>query len=86
MLVDQQSKDARQGNLLSLTSPQKEAEKHRSSKLKSALGAINTRFGSNTVHYAGEGLDDKAKWRMCQNHRSPKYTSQWTDLPLAHYK
>ena len=47
-------------------------------KLMQALDSINERYGRQTLKLASEGF--KAPWKMKQEFRSPKYTTQWEDL------
>lgn len=51
----------------------------RSQKLMSALDNINQHFGSNRLFLAAQGT--KHKWRNRSDHRSPRYTTQWQELP-----
>jgi DNA polymerase V len=47
-----------------------------------AFDSINARYGRRTIRYAAEDLS--AAWEPKHNHRSPRYTTAWTDLPTAH--
>lgn len=47
-----------------------------------ALDAINARYGSGILHYAAEDLSQA--WQPRQHLRSPRYTTQWKELPLIH--
>ena len=49
--------------------------------LMSAVDDINRRLGRRTVHSAAEGF--RQPWRMKQEHRSPRYTTSWDELPVA---
>jgi DNA polymerase V len=51
------------------------------SGLSKTVDAINTRMGDNTLRYAA--VDMGSNWRMNQNHRSPKYSTNWRELPVA---
>lgn len=42
---------------------------------------INTKYGSDTAHFASTGID--RTWQMKQEHLSPKYTTQWDDIKTA---
>jgi DNA polymerase V len=46
-----------------------------------AFDTINARYGRRTIRYAAEDLS--AAWQPKHNHRSPRYTTAWTDLPAA---
>jgi DNA polymerase V len=48
------------------------------STLMQALDQINRDFGSGAIRYAAEGLCPR--WRMKQEHRSPRYTTCWSEL------
>ena len=43
-----------------------------------ALDAINSRWGSSTMFYAGAGI--KKPWAMKRNLKSKHYTTEWDDL------
>ena len=45
----------------------------------SALDAINSRWGRNTLQYASSGITKP--WRMAQDRKSPAYTTSWHELP-----
>ncbi len=53
----------------------------RSKRLMAALDAINDRWGAGTLAYASSGLT-KA-WQTQCHHRSPAYTTNWNELPVA---
>ena len=46
-----------------------------------ALDQINDRFGKKTMVLASEGL--KQPWKMRAGHRSPRYTTRLSDLPVV---
>ncbi|HEY1835999.1 MAG TPA: Y-family DNA polymerase [Candidatus Saccharimonadales bacterium] len=46
-----------------------------------ALDKINARHGKNKIHYAAENLAQT--WQPKHNLRSPRYVSNWAELPLA---
>lgn len=46
-----------------------------------AVDALNARFGRTTVHYAAEDLSDA--WEPKHALRSPRYTTNWQELPIA---
>lgn len=46
-----------------------------------AFDAINSRYGRNTVHYAAEDLSQA--WQPKRQLRSPRYTTNWQELPTA---
>ena len=52
-----------------------------SDQLMKAIDKMNSRFGRGSI---GLGLSPKsAKWRMRQEHLSPRYTTRWADIPHA---
>jgi DNA polymerase V len=46
-----------------------------------AVDQLNSRYGKNKVHYAAEDLSQA--WRPRQGLRSPRYTTNWSELPEA---
>ena len=48
-------------------------------KLMETLDRVNAKFGRNTLTTAA-ALAPNAAWRMRQDRRSPKYTTDWNDL------
>lgn len=49
-----------------------------------ALDAINNRFGKRRVYYASENLG--TAWQPKRQARSPRYVSNWKELPLLRIK
>lgn len=49
--------------------------------LMTAMDEVNARWGRNTLKYAAAGVD--RPWRMNQKKLSPRYTTQWSDIPIA---
>ncbi|HVU59683.1 MAG TPA: Y-family DNA polymerase [Candidatus Saccharimonadales bacterium] len=47
-----------------------------------AVDRLNARFGRSMVHYAAEDLS--AAWQPRQHLRSPRYVSNWQELPEAY--
>jgi len=45
-----------------------------------AVDGLNKRYGKNTVHYAAQDLADA--WEPRKMLRSPRYTTNWDELPL----
>ena len=45
-----------------------------------AIGAINAKYGHTTVRYAAEDLSDA--WQPKHIYRSPRYTTNWGELPV----
>lgn len=55
-----------------------------SKHLMQTLDQINAKLGRGTLRLAAEGL--KQNWRHRANYPSPRYTTQWAELPVAHAK
>lgn len=55
--------------------------KPKSAALMTALDQVNDRFGKKTMVLASEGM--KRPWQMRSNHRSPRYTTRLSDLPVV---
>ncbi|WP_299406728.1 DUF4113 domain-containing protein [Acaryochloris sp. IP29b_bin.148] len=45
------------------------------------LDQVNDRFGRGTLEIAASGL--RQTWRMQSKWRSPRYTTCWSELPVA---
>ena len=53
-------------------------------RLMSALDTINKRYGRGTMKMASAGLDGERRvWSMRQERRTPAYTTNWVDIPIA---
>ncbi|WP_262562730.1 Y-family DNA polymerase [Acaryochloris sp. CCMEE 5410] len=50
-------------------------------RLMSIMDEVNDRFGRGTLEIAASGL--RQTWRMQSKWRSPRYTTCWTELPVA---
>ncbi len=55
--------------------------RERSSRLMRLLDRLNTEMGAGTLRYAAEGY--VKRWRTRFERRSPAYTTNWRDLPVA---
>jgi DNA polymerase V len=53
----------------------------KSAALMSALDRVNDRFGKKTMVLASEGM--KRPWQLRADHRSPRYTTRLSDLPVV---
>lgn len=51
----------------------------RSTKLMSALDAVNSRYGRDTVRSGASGF--AKRWSMRSENRSPRFTTRWEELP-----
>ena len=56
--------------------------KGKSADLMQAMDAINSRFGNAVIRLAASGT--KQEWQMRSGNKSPNYTTQWDELPVAH--
>ncbi|MGB6296639.1 MAG: Y-family DNA polymerase [Rivularia sp. (in: cyanobacteria)] len=56
-----------------------EADKKHSQRLMQVMDTINNRYGRNTIQLASSGIHKK--WQMKADYRSPKYTTNWDELP-----
>jgi DNA polymerase V len=45
------------------------------------IDAINQRFGKETLRIAASGI--KPQWTIKSEMRSPRYTSNWQELPIV---
>lgn len=75
MLSDIRPRSAAQASLFA---PESDG---RSERLMAAMDAINGRWGRGTMRVAAEGVD-KA-WRMKRGKLSPRYTTEWSELPAV---
>lgn len=53
----------------------------KSGALMAALDHVNDRFGKKTMVLASEGM--KRPWQLRADHRSPRYTTRLSDLPVV---
>ena len=82
MLLELQPEGRVQGEL-----PLEEARTaapERSGQLMSALDQVNRKFGKGTLKVASAGLEgDRREWEMKQERRTPRYTTDWGDVPVV---
>jgi DNA polymerase V len=52
-------------------------------RLMRALDRLNADHGARTVHVGNLG-GSRPTWAMRQAFRSPRYTTNWTELPVVH--
>lgn len=55
--------------------------KGKSAGLMKAMDSINSRFGNAAIKTAATGT--KQDWKMRSDNKSPNYTTQWDELPVA---
>ena len=82
MLFDLVSETNVQGSLLTLGT---QVEDKKRIALMKSLDKINAVHGKHTIHYAAEGLGEQ-DWHMKQKNRSPRLTTDWTELATAQCK
>lgn len=58
------------------------AADEKTERLMAALDQLNRRYGSNTVTVFSTGT--KKPWAMRRENKTPCYTTQWTDVPIAY--
>ncbi len=58
-----------------------DAPQPKSAALMGALDAVNDRFGRKTMVLASEGTE--RAWKLRADHRSPRYTTRLSDLPVV---
>ncbi|HPY77197.1 MAG TPA: Y-family DNA polymerase [Anaerohalosphaeraceae bacterium] len=75
MLLDLAPRDKVQGGLFDVK------DRARSRRLMETIDRIN-RIGSAAIHWAAEGIQQPWKARFA--HKTPAYTTRWTDLPKIH--
>lgn len=74
MLMELQPTTQRQGVLFDAA-----RDRVRSMRTMAALDALNERFGQDTVHLGSAGL--VRRWAMLSENRTPRYTTNWLELP-----
>ncbi|MCH7948100.1 MAG: DUF4113 domain-containing protein, partial [candidate division Zixibacteria bacterium] len=50
-------------------------------RLYQAIDLVNANNGGGTVRYLSTGMNKS--WSMKMDYRSPRYTTNWTELPLG---
>ena len=69
---------SRQQDLFSFSQPAVKEDK----QLMTALDRINNKWGRSTIQYGMTTAEDKP-WAMQQTRKSPAYTTNWQELPVA---
>ncbi|MEM8676987.1 MAG: Y-family DNA polymerase [Cyanobacteria bacterium P01_G01_bin.67] len=75
ILLDLTSENLIQRSLFSNQNPAQSAA------LMKVMDSINCRFGKETIKLAATGI--KRKWTMRSEKRSPRYTTDWNELPTV---
>jgi DNA polymerase V len=69
---------------LDLSDVNTQAEQQEKARLMVALDAINDRYGKGTLKIGSAGWSKAKKaWGMRQERRTPGYTTNWDDIPIA---
>lgn len=76
LLTGLEDRGRRQAMLFATPAPDE-----RATRLMQAIDRINARLGKDRVASAATGI--RKTWQMRQLHKSPGYTTDWNDLPLA---
>jgi DNA polymerase V len=79
MLYDLAPRSRRQSSLFDAV-----ASDARREELMAAMDSVNRRFGRGSLRFGAEGpAQGQADWRMRQERRSPRMTTDWNELPKA---
>ncbi|MBF0147124.1 MAG: Y-family DNA polymerase [Magnetococcales bacterium] len=76
LLTELENAAGQQGDLFS-----DPAARQKSGALMDTLDALRQRFGRDIIHVAGEGVCQR--WAIKSANRSPRYTTNWTELPVV---
>lgn len=76
MLMDLRPDTQHQGTLFDAG-----LDRTRSVRAMAALDALNERFGRDTVHLGSAGV--VRRWAMLSENRTPRYTTNWKELPTV---
>lgn len=56
-------------------------DKDSDKKLGLVMDQVNAKIGKGMINFASAGLENK--WKMKQHHKSPNYTTSWTELLIV---
>lgn len=59
---------------------------HEQQALMTVVDQLNRRFGRHSLFVASAGSNKHNDWQMLRNSMSPRYTTQWHELPIAYAK
>ncbi|TDX29079.1 DNA polymerase V [Modicisalibacter xianhensis] len=79
MMMDLADKATLQLDLLD--TPQSDADRERNERLMAIMDKINREYGRDTVS-VGKAKRDSA-WKLRCQHRTPRYTTRWDELPIV---
>jgi DNA polymerase V len=68
----------------SVIEPATEQSRLKSQRLMDTLDQINRKMGRGTLRLAAEGFQQA--WKVRTDYPSPRYTTRWEELPIAHAK
>lgn len=80
LLLDLVPQNQQQHNLLGGEIDPVQAQKRE--KLQKLMDQVNQRMGQDTLFHGAQGIE--RPWQMRCEHRSPRYTTQWAELPIVH--
>ncbi len=82
MMLGLSRQEAAQGNLFA---PPDAAADARRRRLMEAFDSLNARIGRGAVRYGAVGVAERGRRGVytVQNHRSPRYTTCWAELPVV---
>lgn len=58
-------------------------EQHADAALMDAMDTLNAQYGRGTVRLASSQTGEAPAWAMKRTRTSPRYTTQWADIPVA---
>ncbi|GAB3666683.1 hypothetical protein GCM10027591_15370 [Zhihengliuella somnathii] len=47
------------------------------------LSSVKSRFGQASIGLGAGGVQRRADWTMKREYSSPRYTTEWSDLPVV---
>lgn len=58
-------------------------EKTQKTVLINSIDQINIKLGNNLVRFAAQGIGREEPWQLRSNLRSPRFTTNWLEIPIA---
>ena len=84
MLMDLSDEGVEQGELSLDDERLEQAKPAHCAQLMQTLDRLNQRYGRGTLSVASSGITTRHKiWSMRQERRTPAYTTNWADIPIA---
>lgn len=62
--------------------PLESSSRHQEDRLMKVIDEVNQCYGSKTLRFIAEGYQQS--WKLRADYPSPRYTTSWQELPLAH--